>query len=67
VLGDEGIRRIYGMTGEESAPILLEAARKLGSDVTGDYWEATGGNAAWALMQLRALAMKRPDGVWRGD
>lgn len=67
VLGDRGIRTIYGMTGAESIPVLESAAAKLGDDVSTDYWEATEGNAKRALLQLLALARMRPDGVWDGD
>ena len=67
VLGDKGIRTIYGMTGAESIPILKEAAEKLANDVHDNYWEPTEGNAKGALMQLIALATMRPDGVWDGD
>jgi len=67
VLGDRGIRTIYGMTGAESLPILEAAAEELADDVDDDYWEPTEGNARAALLQLAALARLRPDGVWDGD
>jgi hypothetical protein len=62
-----GIRRLYGMTGAQSLPVLDAAIAKLGDDVDPDYWRATEGNAKRALMQLRALAAMRPDGIWDGD
>ena len=31
------------------------------------YWKATEGNAKRPLIQLRAMAQMRPDGVWYGD
>lgn len=62
-----GLRSVYGLTGAESVPVLEAAARRLGDDVSEDYWEATEGNAKRALLQLAALARMRPDGVWRGD
>ena len=65
--GPEGIRAIYGKTGAESLPMLDKAIAALGDDATGNYWEATEGNAQQALCQLRALALARPDGVWNGD
>lgn len=34
VMGDDGIRTIYGMTGAESIPILEAAAAKLGDEVS---------------------------------
>ena len=67
VMGDDGIRAIYGMTGAESIPILEAAAAKLGDEVSGDYWEPTEGNAKRPLLQLAAMAGMRPDGVWDGD
>lgn len=67
VLGDKGIRTIYGMTGAESIPVLEAAASRLADDATGNYWDATEGNAKRALLQLVALAKLRPDGVWDGD
>lgn len=66
-LGPDGVRVIYGMTGAESAPALEAAAAALADDATGDYWEATEGNAKRALLQLAAMARLRPDGVWEGD
>lgn len=62
-----GIRTIYGLTGAESLPILDKAIAALGDDVDPDYWKATEGNAKRALLQLRALATMRPDGLWSGD
>lgn len=67
VMGEEGIRTIYGMTGAESIPILEAAAARLGDDVSDDYWEATEGNAKRPLLQLAAMARMRTDGVWDGD
>ena len=67
VLGEKGIRTIYGMTGAESIPVLEAAASRLADDATGNYWDATDGNAKRALLQLAALAKLRPDGVWDGD
>jgi hypothetical protein len=67
VMGEGGIRSIYGKTGAESLPILKAAADQLGSDVDPDYWAPTEGNAKRALLQLIALAELRPDGVWAGD
>lgn len=67
VLGELGIRVIYGMTGGFSIPVLQAAAAKLGDEVDEDYWQPTEGNAKRALLQLVALAQLRPDGVWEGD
>src|SRR5574337_1225427 len=62
-----GIRTIYGLTGAESLPVLDKAISQLGDDVDADYWKPTEGNAKRALLQLRALAAMRPDGIWVGD
>jgi hypothetical protein len=62
-----GIRTIYGLTGAESLPVLGRAISALGDDTDTDYWKATDGNAKRALVQLRALASMRPDGLWSGD
>ena len=64
---EDGIRHIYGMTGADSIPVLTAAIAKLGDDVDDDYWKATEGNAKQALLQLKALATMRPDGIWQGD
>lgn len=67
VLGDEGIRSIYGMTGEQSIPVLGAAIAQLGEDVADDYWKPTEGNARIALLQLRSIAALAPHGIWKGD
>jgi hypothetical protein len=67
VMGDKGIRCIYGLTGAQSIPVLDAAAALLSDDAVEDYWKATEGNAKRALIQLRALAQMRPDGVWSGN
>jgi len=67
VMGEKGIREIYGKTGAEAIPILEAAAAKLEDDVHEDYWAATEGNAKRPLLQLVALSRMRPDGVWDGD
>ncbi len=66
-MGEEGIRSIYGKTGEESIAMLDAAIEELADDTDEDYWKATEGNAKQALKHLRAMAELRPDGVWRGD
>ena len=66
-LGEEDIRTIYGMTGAESIPVLEAAASRLADDATGNYWDATDGNAKRASLQLVALEKLRHDGAWDGD
>lgn len=67
VLGENGIRTIYGMSGAESIPVLQKAIDQLGDDVDDDYWKPTEGNAKIALIQLKVMAEMRPDGKWGGD
>ena len=67
VLGNKGIRSIYGMTGADSVPVLQAAADRLGDDVVDDYWQPTEGNAKRAILGLLSFARLRPDGIWQGD
>ena len=67
VMGEKGIRTIYGMTAAASVPVLEAAIDALGDDVSENYWESTEGNAKQALLHLLALAKLGPDGVWTGD
>jgi len=67
LLGEKGIRVIYGMTGAESIPVLQKAADQLQDDVDRDYWQATEGNAKRALLNLIEMAKLRPDGIWSGN
>ena len=65
---DKGVRCIYGMTTEESIPVLKIAISRLGDDVHENYWEPTEGNAKEALRGLLNLALLAPAGsVWKGD
>lgn len=67
LFGEKGIRFLYGKTAAETIPHLKESIALLKDDATGNYWDATEGNAKRALVQLLALAQMRPDGVWQGD
>jgi len=67
VFGENGIRTIYGMSGADSAPLLVAGINQLATDVADDYWEATEGNARKALCDLLALALAAPEGIWEGD
>ena len=67
VLGENGIRTIYGLTGAESIPLLKKAIDALSDEVDPDYWKASEGNVKKALCQLLSMAQMRPDGVWDGD
>jgi hypothetical protein len=67
VMGERGIRTIYGLKGKEAALILEEAIKQLKNDVADDYWEPTEGNAQVALRNLLQLAYMCPDGIFAGD
>lgn len=67
VIGEDGIRTIYGMTGAESIPLLKNAISQLSDDVSEDYWDDTEGNVKKSLYGVLALAQLRPDGIWDGD
>lgn len=67
VLGEQGIRTIYGMSAAQSIPVLTEAINKLSDEVDPDYWAPTEGNAKKALYGLLSFAQMRPDGIWDGD
>lgn len=64
---EEGIRYLYGMTGEESVPVLQDSIFQLMEDFHENYWEATEGNARLALEQMLSFALLAPYGVWTGD
>ena len=67
VFGEDGIRTIYGMSGEESIPVIEAGSARLGDDVTPNYWDGTEGNAKAALRHLVELAKLCPHGIWDGD
>ena len=62
-----GIRWIYGKTGTEVMPALCNAVQRLGIDRDDNYWNATPGNAGFALLALIAFCVEFPDGVFNGD
>ena len=64
VLGEGGLRSIYGMTGAESIPFFQKAIDALTDEVAPNYWRPTKGNVKKALCHM---ARMRPDGVWNGD
>ena len=67
ILGEKGIRSIYGLTGKDSIMILSKAISELKDDVSDNYWEATEGNVRKALSDLLQLAIMKPDAIWDGD
>ena len=67
VLGEKGIRSIYGMRCADAIPILQAAAQRLQDDAVDDYWAAIEGNVKAALLDLAALGQLAPDGFFDGD
>ncbi|MDH5664697.1 MAG: hypothetical protein OEY10_00165 [Nitrosopumilus sp.] len=61
---DRGIHKLQGLSGAESLPLLNKAISVLDDDADPDYWAPTEGNAKRALLQLKAMACMRPDGIW---
>jgi hypothetical protein len=55
---------LQGMTGKDSIPLLERAVAFLGTMRSEDYWEATPGNAGYALSILLGWARLHPDAVW---
>lgn len=67
VLGELGIRSLYGKKGREVQPLLRKAVKKLGTERDGDYWKSTPGNAGHALNILLQWAILHPYGIFQGD
>ena len=74
LLGDEGIRVIYGMNIKDARPVLANAAVRLGTaEPDEDYWKACDGNARKAilnLLELTDLALSdypNDEMFWDGD
>ena len=67
ILGEKGIRSIYGKTGAQSIPILTNAINNLNDHVSNNQGDATEGNEKRALIQRKTMAEMRPDGIWDGD
>lgn len=68
---EEGIRWLYGKTGEEVVPRLQSAIESLEkidkAPWERDYWAPTSGNACHALKILLAWAEQHPTAVFEGD
>ena len=72
VFGEAGIRTLYGMSAEDSIPVLTAAIAALHGEPDQDYWRCTEGNARQALIDLLCIAaMAVSDGhgsaAWGGD
>lgn len=74
LLGEDGIRVIYGMNIKRARTILANAADRLGTaEPDADYWKACDGNVRKALLSLleltdRALSdYPNSEMFWDGD
>jgi hypothetical protein len=67
VMGEGGIRTIYGMKALDSVVLLESAMSQLNNNLDADYWKATEGNVRAALASLVKLAKALPDAQWAGD
>lgn len=59
------VRKINGMTGEQSVPILEAVVRENGTERDDDYWNPTPGNVGYMASVLHAWALQHPQAVWR--
>lgn len=60
-----GLDAINGLYAAETISMLRKAINSLSDEGTNEsYWHPTEGNVKKALIQLKALADMRPDGVW---
>lgn len=67
VFGAKGIRTIYGMSAEESYPLLEKGINELDRSPDENYWAPTEGNARKALIDLLELGLMCPKAIWSGD
>ena len=61
---EDGFRWLSGKTARETIVRLENAITELGTEFSGDYWEATPGNAGKILQALVKWAYELPDAVW---
>lgn len=73
VMGEKGIRTIYGLSALESISVLARAIGSLTTDdADPDYWKPTEANARQALVNLLAIANQavyegKGNAKWAGD
>ena len=60
----EGLEWLYGKKAIDTIPRLMSAIEWLGTNQSDDYWEATSGNAGFALQTLLRIAEQQPKGIW---
>lgn len=61
----EGLRWLDGKRAKDTITMLDYAVGNLGVKRSSDYWNATRGNAGYALRILLQWANKHPEGIWR--
>jgi hypothetical protein len=64
MLGNDGLRSLYGMKAKDTIKLLKDAIDALADDVDDDYWKPTEGNAKKALSILYWWAVENPEGIW---
>jgi len=67
LFGESGIRKIYGLRGYDSIPILEKAISELNNYSEKDWWEPTEDGVKIALKHLLILAVTWPSGIWFGN
>lgn len=67
VFGEKGIRTIYGMTGLQSIPFLLDAKSRIGYFTADLLWDATEDGIHTIMAKLLRMAETYPYWVWSGD
>jgi len=61
---EDGFRWLNGKLAKDTIVRLENAITELGTDFSGDYWEATEGNAGRILQSLVKWAHELPNAVW---
>jgi hypothetical protein len=56
---------LHGKKAEETIERLEKAVKELGTERNNDYWNATDGNAGYALNILLTWAKDHREAVWR--
>ena len=62
---EKGLRWMHDRTGKECIECLEKAIQILGTSQYNDYWEATPGNAGYALNILLQWAKQYPDAIFQ--
>ena len=62
---ENGLRFLNGKQAKDTIKDLESAVKLLGTKNDSDYWEATAGNAGYALSILLKWAKQYPNAVWK--